>query len=916
MSWLIMTVLLVYCGLMVSINATRRYMGGDWKMDDWGTGDHDQTRVFWKQTCSYVSASIILLYILFYGVPRLIFYFSEDLTSTQRLIRFIFAGITILSSYLVLIVVIYVCLNRRDRRQAEAETGLPKGEREKSRLERYRRNKRVKHLLVWSTIAVITLSVAFTIHFQSFDADEEGSTDLIEQFDRVVVIIAVLLLIMLRSNWRYDETLGDDDGGGKGGSTGPVGDALNGRVSTLVQVLSGITVLMIFWILSLLLYFDPFYKDRYTLWDFLVPTFLAVWVYFTYIVCIFYSRLARVIDAKKVWMTIGRWKCLTVVLSLAVILVFVALNVLFLDLFPLSDLVAPVIMLVFISIFVVNMIRWRGDVTGGVAGGGGKDSGSGRCMQIFRLWIVVMIAVFVAVPTLVYAYLSWTGNFYTSGFFINSGFPTLNFKRGPVSHVAFFLLMFLFPLFYLVGVGIERALLRVVYPPLDTPVALERDKSIFVIADTHMGLRPNVFLELLEMGADWDQRAIESFSDWLLNITRRPPGFDAQEALSVDIWENDASGEGRMVPKTLCSPKYMVLLGDILEWWDGWQESVQLAMTTTLSKFNRMGSDSEVVYLVGNHDNIHQRDRTPDLRTHASRKRAMKKARRLVPEKEITLVPDIWPGPEDPWGMKMRPIEAGDSRYLFVHGHQFGLWYQFLGSFAYIPGLLRRAAQLGYYTWLLFMAILGLVWFMVVVDEQNLDTLAIMVIMVLVFFLAPTIYMTMARIVYNLREGPRYDNRSGLGNFYRWWLRTAGGGPTPEEGVKTKVVYGHTHVTDCIKVVREFDKASLVWEEPYDPGKVVCELLNIPAWTKDYSRPMERGVFLYIDGQGHLFLGWNWTDDKAFHIPDELVIGKATDWNNWPKSKIAVWRQRANDLGWPKPFVEMWFNEWDWRRRC
>ncbi|MCK5253846.1 MAG: metallophosphoesterase, partial [Thermoplasmata archaeon] len=459
--------------------------------------------------------------------------------------------------------------------------------------------------------------------------------------------------------------------------------------------------------------------------------------------------------------------------------------------------------------------------------------------------------------------------------------------------------------------GLERLFIRINNPPLGQPLVLREGESIIVIADTHMGLRPNVFLDLMGRGSDCDLKAINSFTNWLTELTGSPEGSGNDPSTLEDItwWDG---GEGKAKTKSLERPRYVILLGDILEWADGWQESVQLAMTSTLSKFNRLGPKTEVVYVVGNHDDVHIRDRTPDLRTTGTTPDA-------VNPNEINVVPEVWPGPEEPWGSVNRPIKAGRSQYLFVHGHQWRLWYQFWGSFAYLPGLLRRAGQLGYYMWLLFPILLAMIWCLVHFQEPETLIIAASIFLVLLIILVPVGYMTLARIVFNMIDYPRYNNKKGLGWFHRWWMRTAGGdrpGSGGGEQDEIKVVYGHTHNTDIVRVVDSKSRVDLRWDADRSrPGDSVCTLLNVPSWIKDHHKPMERGIFLYIDNAHHLFMGWDWKKRRPFHIPDSLIMGRGTNWTSVKGDSKERIRGMVTDLGWPAPFRDRWFDSKEWRRK-
>lgn len=450
-----------------------------------------------------------------------------------------------------------------------------------------------------------------------------------------------------------------------------------------------------------------------------------------------------------------------------------------------------------------------------------------------------------------------------------------------------FIIILLYPVMYTAAAEFEMKV-STSRPTIGKPIDLKNGRSIIIIADTHLGLRPNIIDDICDRGSACDTNAVSSFADWLVRTTNGP----RKHIGTIPIWTE----QGSIEKKELKQPEYLVLLGDILEMWDGWEESVTIDMATTFSKFNHLGCQTRVIYVAGNHDQVLEKDRTRIERDKAT----------------FVIARDIWPGPEEHGGRDVHPIKAGERQYLFLHGHQFGWLYRNLGPLMHIPGHIRRAAQLGHYTWVLLLMMLGLVVFEFSFSGQTAPLVVIW--FMLFFFLIPLIAVTLGRMAYEFISDVKHDNKKGLKSFGIWW-RTRMGRGWPEES-KNKpsddlaIVYGHTHISDVVDM-RTARSRGYAWTRKWRDETNMPLMLNLPSWTKDFNKTRERAVMLYIDDEGYLFLGWDWTYNWPFHIPENLIVQLRTARADVDRNveNFGLNRQALMDLGWPPLLITKWFKD-------
>jgi hypothetical protein len=460
----------------------------------------------------------------------------------------------------------------------------------------------------------------------------------------------------------------------------------------------------------------------------------------------------------------------------------------------------------------------------------------------------------------------------------------LNEKLDP-NLTAFFLVL-LYPVAYLVAANFVQRSVGLDFPAIREPIDLPPDKSIMVIADTHLGLQRNAVNQAMREGPRCEPTVVANFFQWMNDQSGASPN-----KTMVPSWERVGGNPGKVVQHPIHPPRYAVLLGDILEMWDGTDESVQWSMSTIFPRLSR--SEAETVYIVGNHDHAMERDQTSSSAGMGG----------------INVVPEVWPGPDtsyplDPGGHGIRPIRAGDQQYMFIHGHQFGLGFQLVGPLAYVPGHLRRAARLGHYAWLFGIVALTVFAYGAISGSDN------WMMVLLALLTIPIGYMTLGRFVFRIFAGGRYKTEQALRGFYLWWRARAGGGRL-RRGVSLdlqdlNIVYGHTHIIDIVD--KDQAKKHKLFPRKADLDGIP-RLLNLPSWIDDPEVDAERAIFLYVDSLGYKFLGWDWSADRPFHIPDDLIRGRR-DHLSMARAleKAGLKATDLDDLKWPVSFQEKWFH--------
>jgi hypothetical protein len=127
----------------------------------------------------------------------------------------------------------------------------------------------------------------------------------------------------------------------------------------------------------------------------------------------------------------------------------------------------------------------------------------------------------------------------------------------------------------------------------------------------------------------------------------------------------------------------------------------------------------------------------------------------------------------------------------------------------------------------------------------------------------PRLFVSIARPIWNVLFGSRYDRNKAPKGFVAWWKEF-----TRKYKLKTskiRVIYGHTHAIDLV------EKRELENMVKKKIGNIELTLINHPAWVKDKRELELREAFVYVDKTGFEFFGWSWDDQAPFHIPKSVV---------------------------------------------
>lgn len=386
---------------------------------------------------------------------------------------------------------------------------------------------------------------------------------------------------------------------------------------------------------------------------------------------------------------------------------------------------------------------------------------------------------------------------------------------------------------------------------------MERGKSTIVVADTHFGLRNEMFFEP------------EVFSGFLRWVKLLENG--KAEPLKLGDWNTEKE-------KTLEPPEKIILVGDILELWDASDRAVDICIRTFASVFSEL--DCDKIYVLGNHDDI--------LEEIASNQ----KHHYPLGAYDLHIIKEIYPSQDVPEeGVeKVRTLNVGNEEYLFIHGQQFDKHFVEIGRAYRIIAYMREAATaFGNFTWTFVIIFIFAVVFVLLTWASPSWWMLILLALLAV----PRIFIYIARPIYNAIKSTRYDQLD-LNRFKEWWSEFSNGKECPIKNLN--VVYGHTHLID----VRHL-------------GSPDVRLLNIPAWVKDERSQKKRenvlrAAFLYIDQDGSKFIGWDWGQSAPFFIPEKVVAirrqGKAL--TDEELSVIGWSREKLRKIGWPNELLEEW----------
>ena len=341
---------------------------------------------------------------------------------------------------------------------------------------------------------------------------------------------------------------------------------------------------------------------------------------------------------------------------------------------------------------------------------------------------------------------------------------------------------------------------------------LDIRSPILVVADTHLGLRrkyPRFSLGSWLNIESWSESTrLSDFLEWVREL---PPKNAEPQRLQLGPWGKDSTELKLFRPGTL------VLLGDFLELWDASDVAVEFAsreIWRTLREIGDLGV--RIVYVTGNHDfaigkELGQQDRPP------RKGRKMPPPSRNFPmgKSQVEIVEDSYPV-MDETTCDLPGARVGETRYVFLHGHQFDTLFMKIRGWRIMSYIRDGAEAFRLYSWIILL--LTTLWSVYGLVSLVFDWTAVAsnwflwtpLILLSILGAIPRLVLSIGRPIFNKSQTTRYNPRKALAGFPvwsknafpAWWKREQ----APNE--KIIVVYGHTHLADIFtkKDINEFPK--------------------------------------------------------------------------------------------------------------
>jgi len=371
---------------------------------------------------------------------------------------------------------------------------------------------------------------------------------------------------------------------------------------------------------------------------------------------------------------------------------------------------------------------------------------------------------------------------------------------------------------------------------------LDSQKSIFVVADTHFGLKKD--------DQYCDPNSFSDFLNWMSALER-----EGKETLRLGFWSEK---EEHM---HLRAPEKFIFLGDILELWDATANSINLCTRSVMQSVFDLAC--EKIYVLGNHDY--------DLADTLGKYPFGSSTISIVEEEYATT--------------------KGNQKYLFVHGHQFDKLFT-LPSWRALSYIRHAALALGLYNVVfvvLFIVGLGLevtIGFGGVADKMLLSLLGAISV--------PFLLVRFGRDIWNHFRSTRHKPREAEIGFERWWKAfSQRAGPSYD----WNIIYGHTHTIDFWrkidgeKVLTMFNIPS--WVRDFkQKGDISLEKVL-------------RHTFLYIDDETVEFLGWDTRKKRPFLIPKDVIIERRQKGEISGLMAYGI-DEKLRDIGWPEELIGKW----------
>jgi UDP-2,3-diacylglucosamine pyrophosphatase LpxH len=403
---------------------------------------------------------------------------------------------------------------------------------------------------------------------------------------------------------------------------------------------------------------------------------------------------------------------------------------------------------------------------------------------------------------------------------------------------------------------------------------LDPQKSIMVVADTHLGLKKEK--------QNCDPQAVSDFLHWVESLEKK-----GKDYIKLGKWGVKSS------ELTVKPPEKMVFLGDILEMWDTTKEAVDVCSRLIIQTLSKLSCKK--IYVLGNHDH--------ELATLSGEYPMGQSSVNIIENEYAT--------------------SKGDKKLVFLHGHQFDKLFEF-PSWRVMPLFNRMATVFGDYM-LIFVALFVLN--LLFMDWDN--GLGYITLIGLGALAVPFIIVKSGRAVWNRLKTTKYKPQEAENGIKKWWNKIE----KTVSSKETNVIYGHTHTigfrsidigkykltlfnlpswiidTKCI-VAHKY-----VEDKPQDN----TEETNDSTSTDTESSPKMKEVigevsleelfrhgFLYVDDEIIAFMGWDTEAKKPFFVPRDIVQERQ-------EGDLRIYESNEEydnllQIGWPQKLIEKWFN--------
>jgi UDP-2,3-diacylglucosamine pyrophosphatase LpxH len=374
-----------------------------------------------------------------------------------------------------------------------------------------------------------------------------------------------------------------------------------------------------------------------------------------------------------------------------------------------------------------------------------------------------------------------------------------------------------------------------------------------VVSDVHFG------------SYECNAEEFSHFCDWLEALERTG-------SPKVVIDEHDEQN-GRWIH----TPQTVILLGDFLELWDARRGDHTAAFRDCFTVLDKLFSlTCKKVYVLGNHD-----EELTDYDS-ITEKRNAEGSAAFVPQDYVCkngslflVVNGHYPNyePKDQKAhydtKKRKEIarkewkQAGDTKYIFLHGHQFDKMFEHVGPLRRVPGLMARVAsffgnKLGPLCFVVFLALVAVYWTGVLSPLSGPLTLVWLIFIVLSAIVGiPWVWVKLQKSAWKhffkrFAKSPKYEDIGAVvdKNYYK--------SDRDCTDKKSVIVFGHTHVPDLAIAPKRPNKR---FRKKSCSDSRTKTFINCGAWVRpEQQEPRNKATqntLVYIDEKGPLLLQWD-----------------------------------------------------------